>query len=469
MDAASAHAWNEESKTGSMSAITHLLQNWGQWFSVQYCHRGWELDASLRTGTDMPVTWITSPHFSQKEQTQLSAGKCMIAVFWDYRGISHLEYMAKSTTINSKTCVNTLKRLKEWIDRVSREKKLMFLQHDNVRPHTSAATSAAIHSIRFEVVPHPPYSPDLAPSWRLVVCSSQETFQRNSFNMWWRSWSCYGKMVSRTAWRIPHGQVRKTCSVLAALYRTRGTLREKLRYRSTVHILSCILFCFILITCPDVKIQIWRHYFLNTLHTSQKEILPVGFQQKITLHYTILPQSMSVCYVTKIRRHTAVLKFQFKMPGVTIPWDMPFLAAAAASDTYMTGFQDNVIFKAHFSDSSCTAPLPEGGWDKQIVSHWLLLGSLYTVKFALMEGTPQLWTPSAVETEWKVCSHNLKPCIFRICTSFFYVEMLTWDTIYKSFGNIFSITHTLQKYCKWTLFVQQNTFLTYCPPAVYDS
>jgi histone-lysine N-methyltransferase SETMAR len=31
-------------------------------------------------------------------------------------------------------------------------------------PHTSAATSAAVNSIRFEVVPHPPYSPYLAPS-----------------------------------------------------------------------------------------------------------------------------------------------------------------------------------------------------------------------------------------------------------------------------------------------------------------
>ena len=40
----------------------------------------------------------------------------------------------------------------------------MLLQHDNARPYTSAATSVAIKSIRFEVVPHPPYSLDLTPS-----------------------------------------------------------------------------------------------------------------------------------------------------------------------------------------------------------------------------------------------------------------------------------------------------------------
>ena len=32
------------------------------------------------------------------------------------------------------------------------------------RPHTTTATSAAIANFRFEVVPHPPYRPDLAPS-----------------------------------------------------------------------------------------------------------------------------------------------------------------------------------------------------------------------------------------------------------------------------------------------------------------
>jgi hypothetical protein len=39
----------------------------------------------------------------------------------------------------------------------------MLLQR-NARPHVSAATSAAIENIRFEVVLHPPYGLNLAPS-----------------------------------------------------------------------------------------------------------------------------------------------------------------------------------------------------------------------------------------------------------------------------------------------------------------
>ncbi|PNF14748.1 hypothetical protein B7P43_G08352 [Cryptotermes secundus] len=45
------------------------------------------------------------------------------------------------------------------------EKQTTFrLQHDNARPHTSLVTTAHITKFGWTVLPHPPYSPDLAPS-----------------------------------------------------------------------------------------------------------------------------------------------------------------------------------------------------------------------------------------------------------------------------------------------------------------
>jgi transposase len=40
----------------------------------------------------------------------------------------------------------------------------MILQHENARPHTANMTKAAIQEHDWEILPHPPYSPDLAPS-----------------------------------------------------------------------------------------------------------------------------------------------------------------------------------------------------------------------------------------------------------------------------------------------------------------
>ncbi|GFR99789.1 histone-lysine N-methyltransferase SETMAR [Elysia marginata] len=38
------------------------------------------------------------------------------------------------------------------------------LHHDNARPHTSRQTEKALHKMSFVLLPHPSYSPDLAPS-----------------------------------------------------------------------------------------------------------------------------------------------------------------------------------------------------------------------------------------------------------------------------------------------------------------
>ncbi|KAI6653980.1 Histone-lysine N-methyltransferase SETMAR [Oopsacas minuta] len=74
--------------------------------------------------------------------------------------------LPEKTTINSDYYVDELKELRQASKRERRGKltRSVLLQHDNARPHVSSKTMAAIDDLEFECLPHPPYSPDLAPS-----------------------------------------------------------------------------------------------------------------------------------------------------------------------------------------------------------------------------------------------------------------------------------------------------------------
>ena len=90
----------------------------------------------------------------------------MSSVFWDSNVILFIDYLEKGKTINSDYYCVLLDRLKEEITRKRPhlfKKKCIFLQ-DNAPAHTSIKAIAKINELRFELLPHPPYSSDLAPS-----------------------------------------------------------------------------------------------------------------------------------------------------------------------------------------------------------------------------------------------------------------------------------------------------------------
>ena len=45
-----------------------------------------------------------------------------------------------------------------------KSEKVSIIHHDNARPHTSLETRTALDRLGLRTLPHPPYSPDLAPS-----------------------------------------------------------------------------------------------------------------------------------------------------------------------------------------------------------------------------------------------------------------------------------------------------------------
>ena len=74
------------------------------------------------------------------------------------------EFLEAGNTVNSARCIETIKNLRRRVCRVRGSTSRILLVRDNARPHTAGATIEALETLKFEVISHPPYSPDLAPS-----------------------------------------------------------------------------------------------------------------------------------------------------------------------------------------------------------------------------------------------------------------------------------------------------------------
>ncbi|UYV67486.1 hypothetical protein LAZ67_5000874 [Cordylochernes scorpioides] len=145
------------------------------------CHKtdGEEFLDSIVTGD---VTWVHHTTPETKEQSKqwkhisspkplkfkqtLSAGKIMATVFWNRKSLLFCDFMRQGTTINFDRYCETLKQLRRAIQNKRRGMltKGVRVHHDNAQPHTAHQTTALIEEFEWELVSHPPYSPDVAPT-----------------------------------------------------------------------------------------------------------------------------------------------------------------------------------------------------------------------------------------------------------------------------------------------------------------
>lgn len=102
----------------------------------------------------------------KKAKSVQSAGKVMASVFWDAKGILLIDYLDKGKTVTGQYYATLLVKLKAAIQekRPGMAKKKILFHHDNAPAHSSRIAQEKLTELKFEIVPHPPYSPDLAPS-----------------------------------------------------------------------------------------------------------------------------------------------------------------------------------------------------------------------------------------------------------------------------------------------------------------
>lgn len=94
-----------------------------------------------------------------------AAGKVMATVFWDSHGIIYIEYLNKEQTMTAANYSDLLDRFNVAFTKKRPDlcnEKIIF-HHDNTSAHASSIVAAKLHDLGYELLPHPPYSPDLAP------------------------------------------------------------------------------------------------------------------------------------------------------------------------------------------------------------------------------------------------------------------------------------------------------------------
>uniref|UniRef100_A0A670YLX0 Mariner Mos1 transposase n=1 Tax=Pseudonaja textilis TaxID=8673 RepID=A0A670YLX0_PSETE len=114
---------------------------------------------------------LTENHKNQRMAASLTfletkLQKIMASVFGDRQGVLLIDFLEHGATINSVRYCETLQKVRKAIQNKRRGKlssEILFL-HDNARPHTANPTREVLNAFKWEIFPHPPYSPDLAPS-----------------------------------------------------------------------------------------------------------------------------------------------------------------------------------------------------------------------------------------------------------------------------------------------------------------
>ena len=104
----------------------------------------------------------------KKFKMQPSAGKVMATVFWDAKVVIMLDFLPKRSTctITGVYYANLLDQLRTSVREKHRGKlsKGVLLQQDNAKVHTCKVATDAVERNGYELMSHPAYSPDLAPS-----------------------------------------------------------------------------------------------------------------------------------------------------------------------------------------------------------------------------------------------------------------------------------------------------------------
>ena len=111
--------------------------------------------------------------------------KKVMCIWWDWKGVLYYEFLPESQTINSNKYCSQLDQLKAALNKKHPDlvnRKSIIFHQDNTRPHASLMTRQKLLQLGWEVLIHPLYSSNIAPSDFHLLRSLQNSLNGKNFN-----------------------------------------------------------------------------------------------------------------------------------------------------------------------------------------------------------------------------------------------------------------------------------------------
>jgi histone-lysine N-methyltransferase SETMAR len=160
------HALGKVHKYGSsvphQLSIDNLAQRASIFASLRFRQKHAPFLERIVTGDEK---WVCYPKPDVKPD--LHPKKIMLCIWWDMSGVIYFELLDINQTVTADVYSQQLQRLNEVLllkrPALANQKGVILL-HDNSRSHVAKLTQQKIEQLGWEVLPHPPWSPDLSPS-----------------------------------------------------------------------------------------------------------------------------------------------------------------------------------------------------------------------------------------------------------------------------------------------------------------
>lgn len=127
--------------------------------------------------------WLSK---SEQPQTtpkpEIHGKKALLCVWWNSKGLVYMEVLEHGQTVTADLYAQQLSRVDQALRRLGVDPATTKFLHDNARPHVAKIVQQKIETLGWEVLPHPPYSPDMAPSDYHLFRSMQHCLAEIKFN-----------------------------------------------------------------------------------------------------------------------------------------------------------------------------------------------------------------------------------------------------------------------------------------------